>query len=858
VPAEPRQARRELPATEIHQRALARIGAPSAVVDAEHNIVHMSDNFAQYLRVSGDEPSRNLLALVVPELRTDLRSALYQAQRTDAAATGREVHITRDGKLAVIEIAVHPFRDDEAGASFLLVILTEGAHAGAPAVPAGAGGEQVIAELEAELQRKKEQLQQTVENAEVSNQQLRAANEELQAINEELRSASEELETSKEEQQSMNEELVTVNYELKLRVDETAKANDDLNNLIASTDIATVFVDSAMSIKRFTPRALDIFSILPTDVGRSLLDLTHRLDYRQLADDVATAFNTLQLVEREVKSVAGRHYIARVVPYRTTDDRIDGAVLTFFDITRSREAEEKLRAGEARMRLVAESTRDYAIVTVDPEGRTTSWNQGAERMFGYKEQEVLGRGLDFLYLPEDRARGALADELRRALEDGRAEAARWHLRKDGSRVFAAGVTSPLHNQEFDGFVKIARDETERMREEQEREDELSSEHLGRRNAETASALKDEFLAIMAHELRRPLNLIHINVELLARLPELRQLAPAARAAGVIRNAVLSQTKIIDDLLDMSRVRTGKLTLSMAPLDLAQVAQAAIEATRADPAASALTVELQGAEVSLKVLADPVRMEQVLMNLLSNAVKFTPAGKVTMALSREQDEARVDVIDTGQGMAPSFLPKVFDMFGQPGSATARAKGGLGIGLALVREIVTLHGGRVEAASEGIGKGARFSFWLPLLAGTAEPEPASVEPAHNIAGVRVLLVDDNEDAALVCKALLEMHGANVSVATSAREALGLLENQDCDVLVSDISMPLMDGYELLREVRKLPRHAGLPAIAVTGLAREQDIAAARAAGFAAHIGKPMSVERLAEIIAGLLPAHRDAAA
>jgi two-component system CheB/CheR fusion protein len=819
----------------------------------------MSDNFAQYLRVSGDEPSRNLLALVVPELRTDLRSALYQAQRTDAAATGREVHITRDGKLAVIEIAVHPFRDDEAGASFLLVILTEGAHAGAPAVPAGAGGEQVIAELEAELQRKKEQLQQTVENAEVSNQQLRAANEELQAINEELRSASEELETSKEEQQSMNEELVTVNYELKLRVDETAKANDDLNNLIASTDIATVFVDSGLHIKRFTPRAMDIFSIIPGDIGRSLLDLTHRLDYEKLADDVADSFNTLRLVEREVHGADGRHYIVRVLPYRTTDDRIEGAVLTFFDNTRSREAEEKLRAGEARMRLVAESTRDYAIITIDKEGRATSWNQGAERMFGYPEGEVVGRELDFLYLPEDRERGALAEELRRAREEGRAEGARWHQRKDGTRFFAAGVTSPLHNDDFDGYVKIARDETERVREEQEREHELSSEHLGRSNAETASALKDEFLAIMAHELRHPLNLIHINVELLSRLPELRQLAPAARAAGVIRNAVLSQAKIIDDLLDMSRVRTGKLTLSMAPLDLAQVAQAAIEATRADPGATALAIELEGAEVSLKVLADPVRMEQVLMNLLSNAVKFTPAGgKVTMVLSREQDQARVDVIDTGQGIAATFLPNVFDMFGQPGSVTTRAKGGLGIGLALVHEIVSLHGGRIEAASEGIGKGARFSFWLPLLAESdAEQEPAAGEPAHNIAGVRVLLVDDVEDAAMVCKALLEMHGAVVSVATSAREALGLLENQDCDILVSDISMPLMDGYELLREVRKIPRHVRLPAIAVTGLAREQDIAAARAAGFAAHIGKPMSVERLAEIIADLLPEHRSAA-
>jgi two-component system CheB/CheR fusion protein len=184
-------------------------------------------------------------------------------------------------------------------------------------------------------------------------------------------------------------------------------------------------------------------------------------------------------------------------------------------------------------------------------------------------------------------------------------------------------------------------------------------------------------------------------------------------------------------------------------------------------------------------------------------------------------------------------------------TTRAKGGLGIGLALVREIMTLHGGRVEAASEGLGKGARFSFWLPLLAGDAARAPAAAGDKHDIQGIRVMLVDDVEDAVTVCKALLEMHGAEVSVATSAREALDVMAHHPVEVLVSDISMPEMDGYQLLAAVRRMPQYAQLPAIAVSGLAREQDIAAARAAGFSAHMGKPMSVERLVEVICDLLP-------
>jgi two-component system CheB/CheR fusion protein len=837
---------------EVHRRALVQFSPPSAVIDTDHNILHMSESAGRFMRLGGGELSRDILALVLPELRLDLRSALYQVQNTGASVEGRQVSVVRGDKHCVIGMTVHRFRDEESSVDCLLVVFSEIERQLDLQTQARAD-DVVLTQLEAELQRKKQQLQETIEYSEVSHEELRAANEELQAINEELRSATEELETSKEELQSVNEELITVNYELKIKVEETGKANDDLNNLIASTDIATLFVDSALRIKRFTPRAADIFSIITADIGRSLLDLTHRLDYDQLAEDVAQTFNSLRPVEREVRSVDGRYYIARLLPYRTTEDRIEGAVMTFIDITRRREAEEKLRAGEARMRLVAESTKDYAIITMDPHGCATSWNLGAQRMFGYTEDEVLGRDLEFLCVPEDRNSGALADEIGRARADGRAESGRWHVRKDGSRFFCSGVTTPLISGGFYGYAKIARDETERMRHETEREQALSSEQLGRSHAESAAALKDEFLAIMAHELRHPLNLIHINVELLSRLPEMRQSAVVARAARVIRNSVLSQAKIIDDLLDMSRVRTGKLTLALAPVELAPLAFAAVDAVRADPAAESVAITVRDEADGMQVMADSVRMEQVVMNLLSNAVKFTPAGgSIEVLLAREGNQARLDVVDTGQGIAPSFLPHVFEMFGQSHSVTTRTKGGLGIGLALVREIVGLHGGRVEAHSEGIGKGARFTVWLPLLEEGAVPGADDIDALGNsIAGVRILLVDDVEDVVMVCKALLEMHGAGVEVATSARQGLALLEEGAFDLLISDISMPEMDGYDFLRAVRKMPRYAQLPAIAVSGLAREQDVLRAREAGFAAHIGKPMSVERLAEVIRELLP-------
>jgi two-component system CheB/CheR fusion protein len=853
-------ARRQASFADVHQRALAQFAPPSVIVDTDHHIVHMSERAAEFMRMVGGEPSRDILALVLPELRIDLRSALYQVQNSGVSVEGRQVSMTRNGHTCVVSMTVRPFRDEEAAQDFLLVMFSQVERSldQASEDGRGKGDDMVLSQLEAELQRKKQQLQETIEHAEVSNEELRAANEELQAINEELRSATEELETSKEELQSVNEELITVNYELKLKVEETGKANDDLNNLIASTDIATVFVDSGMRIKRFTPRAADIFSIIPSDTGRSLLDLTHRLDYRELADDVALTFNTLRQVEREVRSQDGRYYIVRLLPYRTTEDRIEGAVMTFFDITGRREAEEKLRAGEARMRLVAESTKDYAIITMDQQGRVTSWNRGAERMFGYAEAEVMGSLLEFLFLPEERERGLPAEEMAHARIDGRVINERWHLRKDGSQLFCSGEITQLESAEFSGYAMIARDETARVRHEREREQSLTSEQRGRNDAETALGLKDEFLAIMAHELRHPLNLIHINVELLSRLPDVRQLPTVVRSTAVIRNAVLGQAKLIDDLLDMSRVRTGKLTMSMAPVEVAPLMLGAVDAVRADPAASRLTIAVETETPDLHVMADSVRIEQVAMNLLSNAVKFTPpGGTITLRLARDDGSARIDVCDNGQGIASGFLPHVFDMFSQPGSVTTRAKGGLGIGLALVREIVNLHGGRVEARSDGVGKGACFTVWLPLLdCGAGHHSDEHGLPEQNIAGVRILLVDDVEDVVITCQALLEMHGAVVIGATSGQQALEILAQQEIDLLVSDISMPGMDGYALLKAARKLPGYAKLPAIAVTGLAREKDIAQARETGFEAHVGKPMAVDRLTEIIRDLLPRRQNA--
>jgi len=339
--------KRSVSFAEIHQRVLAQYAPPSIVVNYDYEIVFISDRAGQYLQLKAGEPSRNALNLILTELRLELRTALFQAMQTRQSVEARRVKIVRDNKSYFVNMTVRPFNDEAAGGDFLLVMFDEVEQTmSEPGTDEGNNAEdQVLAQLEEELQRTKLQLQETIEHSEVSTEDLRASNEELQAINEELRSATEELETSKEELQSLNEELVTVNYELKNKIEETSKANDDLNNLIASTDIATIFVDRGRCIKRYTPRATKIFNIIPTDIGRSLFDITHKLGYPELGDDVQATLSSLRPSEREVSSNDGHYYIVRHLPYRTVEDHIEGVVITFFDITNRREMEERLKAG---------------------------------------------------------------------------------------------------------------------------------------------------------------------------------------------------------------------------------------------------------------------------------------------------------------------------------------------------------------------------------------------------------------------------------------------------------------------------------------------------------------------------------
>jgi PAS domain S-box-containing protein len=452
---------------DLHQRLLEQYAPPSVLVNENFDILHLSERAGRYLQVAGGEPSQNLLKLIRPEMRLELRTALYQAVQRQTNVEAKNLRVRVGDRVETVNVYVRPVlrAADDTARGFILVLFAEAADGGEAAEAVYSSPEPVARQLEEELVRSKAQLRASVEQFELQAEELKSSNEELQALNEELRSSAEELETSKEELQSLNEELRTVNQELKVKLEEASQTSSDLQNFINSTDIGTIFLDRSFRVSLFTPAARHIFNLIPADYGRPLSDITSRLVDVNLVPLAEAVIETLQPVEREAQTSDGRTFLMRLTPYRTAEDRINGVVISFINITERRRAEERLRESEERLRLMIESAKDYAIFTLDLGRRVSSWNAGAEAMFGYAEGEIVGQSGDILFTPEDRAKGAPEREAEIALTAGVAVNERFHQRKDGSRFWGSGLTRPLRDEagETAGFVKVMRDLTEAKR-----------------------------------------------------------------------------------------------------------------------------------------------------------------------------------------------------------------------------------------------------------------------------------------------------------------------------------------------------------------------------------------------------------
>ena len=401
----------------------------------------------------------------------------------------------------------------------------------------------------------------------------------------------------------------------------------------------------------------------------------------------------------------------------------------------------------------------------------------------------------------------------------------------------------LKGENLKGYVKIARDLTGHKRLHEEQNQQLAETQI-------SSHLKDEFFAVMSHELKHPLNLIQLNAELLRRLPVTKSLAPAAKAVDTICDAVNSQARIINDLLDVARLRTGKLKLKLAAMDVCQVLQDIHAVVSDDAAGINVTLRLPDAGQPLTIDADPTRVEQIIWNLVNNALKFTPAGgQVQLVASREGDMARLEVKDRGAGLSAQSISEVIELIGQAANQHAtHQRDGLGIGLWLVRQLAEAHGGSVEVSSAGLGQGCTFTVLLPLSQSaedTARPAPTD-GLSGRLAGVTVLLVDDSAEVLETLQMLLEMEDARVIAFSEPVKALKAAQTGQYDLVISDVGMPVMSGHELMRALRELPQIQAVPAIALTGYGAESDIEESRKSGFDRHLSKPVSYELLIETI------------
>jgi PAS domain S-box-containing protein len=533
----------------------------------------------------------------------------------------------------------------------------------------------------------------------------------------------------------------------------------------------------------------------------------------------------------------GSRFWANVVitAERADDGTLQGFLKITRDLTERKQGEETLRQSEERLRLLIEGVRDYAIFALDSDGRIASWNAGAERIKGYTAEEALGKHFSLFYTPEALAQGKPERLLRAAIEHGSVEDEDWRVRKDGRRFWANAVITALFDAEGElrGFAKVTRDMTDRRQIDRLQE---------------ADRLKNEFLALLAHELRNPLapirSAIHILGSPVADDDEL------ARARAIGERQIQHMARLLDDLLDVARVSQGKLELRREVIEVSRIVRRAVEAEQPFIQTQGLDLTVDAPAEGLGVDADPTRLQQILTNLLNNAAKYTESGgRIWLTAEAEGDHLVLRVRDSGIGIDPPEIPRLFELFEQGERRMERSAGGVGVGLALVKRLVEMHGGSVHAFSAGLGRGSEFVVRLPrvdIAPRVTGPHATLQSRSTGRHSLRILVVDDNVDASDGLKMLLELNGEQVRAAYDGESALTVAREFRPQVALLDVGMPRMDGYEVARRLRAAPETREAVLVAVTGWGQPEDRRRSSEAGFDHHLVKPVEPSALEKLL------------
>ena len=827
----------EAPMTSDLEHILLREIAPACVVvDAGGEALHFSGPVGRYLELQG-APSRHVVDLAKEQVRLELRSALERATKEGSVATERCVPFRTDGRDELTEVVVRPLPSATGPDRnrYLVAFREVALLPGADRAP-GADGSAAEAQLRAELAAARQRLQGTIDELDASNAEHRRANEKLRALNEELQSSQEELE-------SLNEELQTLNSELSGKVDELDRANGDLHNLFRSTDVAVVFLDRELALQKFTPAATRLFRLIEADAGRPIADVSARFPTDELLADLAEVLRTATPRERQVRvSETGRWYAQRCLPYVTVGGVADGAVVTFADITEAKLAENASRASEARLKQIVD-TVPHLVWSATASGTRDYFSRQWRDFTGLSAGPQLDAGWIEAYHPDDRE--AMLAAWAESVRTGAPFQAEYRIRRhDGVYRWFKARANPLRDPAgaVERWIGTSTDVDDVKRLEA--------------SLREGSRRKDEFMALLGHELRNPLAPLGNSLDILRRHGDPEHVA---RAVAVIDRQVTHLARLVDDLLDVSRITSGKIRIRRERVDLGALLASIVDDHRALLAAGGVRLDAAAPDVPLWVDGDPARIAQMVGNLLQNAKKFTDrGGSVAISVEPARDGLGVAlrIRDSGIGMDPAIIDRMFEPFAQADSTLAHSRGGLGLGLTLVKALAELHGGSIRGTSEGPGRGSEFELRLPLAeppAAVARPPPAAGERR------RILVVDDNVDAAETFAELLRLEGHDVRVAGDGLSALEEARRFLPEVAFCDIGLPgELDGYALARALREEPGLADTLLVAMTGYAAEEDQRRTRAAGFALHFAKPARIAAVARAIAMWRPdgAHRTA--
>ncbi|MEL6321200.1 MAG: response regulator [Cyanobacteria bacterium J06626_14] len=623
---------------------------------------------------------------------------------------------------------------------------------------------------------------------------------------------------------------------------ETTLKNGGIEGRFICIDNRRDFIDS---VSQEPPALILADYVVPTFDGMEALEFT-----RQACPEVPFIL---------VSGMSGEEQAIEAIKKGATDyvlkqrmERLVPAVQRALREYQERQERQKIAKALLRTDNLLQAIVDASpvgIITLNREQRIMTWNPAAEQIYGWSSERVVERFLPFV---PQREQAAFDRYFTQALQNQKAlNQECQHRQQNGDLIDINLSLAPLYDADgyVYGAVMTAVDITVRKQIETQRLSLLKQETSARAAAESANRIKDEFLAVLSHELRTPLNSIVGWIKLIKK----GNLKPSVlqKALDTIERNAVVQARLIEDLLDLSRIIRGQVRLTVVPVAMAALIRTTVDTLRPAIEAKSIRISLELATDIDRILADPNRFQQILWNLLSNAIKFTPAsGSVTVKLELIDTCLQLQVIDSGIGMTADFLPHVFEFFRQADGSATRSQGGLGLGLAITRRLIELHGGTIEVDSPGLDQGTTFTVRLPMQTDQtkAQIDQTSCPNHPDLLNVKALIVDDETDSRELLMIVLEQQGAEVESAESTQTALNLLERFQPDVIISDIGMPRRDGYDFLRTVRSLPdqRLCNVPAIALTAYAREEDRQQAIAAGYQKHVAKPFDIAEIVSIV------------